>query len=216
MQFSNGHEWFEDAGAMYGPPDLTDLAALFAESNRAPFAYLLDPLPNASSTTTSDLDRPPSSPNPTFPPSATVLSAYADALSYIGSIYLNLPANGGHDTPLATCRRIMAFPSCMTNTYFPALVCEERAPRALAMLAHVFAMMKLVESGVPWLKGVAGRQVGLICGMVLNSEKVEGAEGQGKAGGLERMVKWPMDVIEGRVEVKREGGGGGKGEEMER
>jgi hypothetical protein len=199
MQFPNGHEWFSDAGAMYGPPDLTDLGALFAPSNREPFGYLL------SSPTTSNLP-------------AEVLSAYRDALAYIGSIYLNLDLpssqrNNRSDTPLATCRRIMAFPSCLTNTLFPALLFEDRNPRALAMLAHVFAMMKLVEGGVPWLKGVAERQVPRICGMVL--EGGAGAAGGGGGGGAgeevleeERRawVRWPLEVVAGRG--GGEGGGG--------
>jgi hypothetical protein len=195
MQFPNGSEWFEDAGAMYGPPDLTDLAAIFAPQNRKPFAYLLSPIDGASSGGGSsggiaeDLLLPPSSTNSTVPPTATILSAYESALSYIGSIYTNLPLAGGKDTPLATCRRIMALPSCLTGTHFPGLVIDDRAPRALAMLAHVFAMMKLVDDRVPWLKGIADRQVPMLCAMLPDTP------------GWREMVRWPMAVVRG------EGGG---------
>lgn len=160
MSFARA-EWFEEAGAMYGAPDLTDERELFHPDHRKPFAYLLDPVGD-------DIISP------------TDRMGYENALSYFGLIYKGFM--DGSDTPLATCRRVVAMPARLYDR-FSGLVVDEQQPRALAILAHVFAVTKLIDHRVPWFKGIAERQVPNLCRSLPEA--------------WQEKVAWPMQVVAG-------------------
>ena len=108
-------------------------------------------------------------------------TTYQHALSYIGLIFKGI--SEGTDHPLDTCRRIIAMPSRLAPR-FTELV-DQRQPRAMAMLAYVFASMKLLEEKVMWFKGVAELQVPKIHAQLPAAWK--------------DMAKWPLDIALGRV-----------------
>ena len=65
---------------------------------------------------------------------------------------------------------------------------EQRQPRAIVMLAHVFAIMKLVDKKTEWFRGVAERQVPALYETLPNAWK--------------DMMTWPMQVAHGEVDAK--------------
>lgn len=108
-------------------------------------------------------------------------SAYQRALSYIGKIYKGITE--GTDSCMATCRRVLGMPS-RNEPRFTDLV-EAKRPRALALLAHLFACMKLVEDKVPWFKGSAERQVPRIQSQLPPA--------------WQEMLAWPVAVTRGDI-----------------
>ena len=108
--------------------------------------------------------------------------AYQKTLSYIGLIYKGIVE--GTDTPLATCRRLIAMPSRCPPRFVD--LCEASKPRAMVMLAHVFASMKLVGSQTVWFGGIAERQVPRIYEQL--------------PVGWQEMMTWPMAVANGEVD----------------
>ena len=81
--------------------------------------------------------------------------SYRDVISYLGAVYKGIIE--GTDEPMATCRRLVALPSKNDPRFIDLL--EAKQPRAMAILAHMFALMKLIEEQVQWFKGIAQRQV---------------------------------------------------------
>lgn len=81
--------------------------------------------------------------------------AYQQALSYIGLIYANLV--GRLEEPLVTSRRYVALPGRVPPAFSDTVL--QQRPRALAILAHAFATMRLLEAEVPWYRGIAAKQV---------------------------------------------------------
>ena len=63
---------------------------------------------------------------------------------------------------------------------FVALV-EERQPRALAILAHLFAAIKAIKTDLWWMEGIAERQVRLINDML--------------PPGWKGVMQWPLRLV---------------------
>lgn len=123
-----------------------------------PFRYLLEPV---GGDTIPEKDR----------------IAYEHTLSYVGLFYKGIVAQT--ESPLAASRRVIAFPARVPDRF--AQLVEANQPRAVAIIAHVFATMKLAEDRSPWFKGIAQRQVPIVC-MSLPPTWRE-------------MVQWPLEVI---------------------
>lgn len=143
---------------MYGEPDLSDEVELFRKDHQQGFEYLLFPVDGHE---IKDEDK----------------FAYERTLSYIGLMYKGVI--NGTDSPLATGRRVMAMPA-RVPIRFGELV-EASEPRAAAMLAHVFATMKLCEERFPWFEGIGQRQIPLLCGSLPPAWRP--------------LVAWPLQVV---------------------
>ena len=132
-----GPSWIESSGVFYGKPDMSNASELFKREHSRPFEKLLTWAEEYEAMTAEDRD------------------TYQKALCYIGLIYKGV--NEGTDDYMATCRRIAGFPS-RNDPHFIDLV-EAKQPRALTMLAHIFALMKMIDDKVLWFRGIAERQV---------------------------------------------------------
>ena len=152
------------AGIFYGKPDLRDRTELFKEENLRPFERLLTWAEDFETMTSEDRE------------------AYREALKFIGGIYKGII--DGSDTPHTTCRKLIAIPSVCPVRF--ADMIEEKKPRAMVMLAHVFASMKLIKDDVPWFHGIAERQLPKLY------EEIPV--------GWRDMMTWPMAVARGEVE----------------
>ncbi|KAF2163014.1 hypothetical protein M409DRAFT_26461 [Zasmidium cellare ATCC 36951] len=153
-----GERWFLEAGGTYGEPDLSDGDELFRPIHYEPFKYLLEPV---HGDVIAEEDR----------------IAYEHSLSYIGLMYKGIVQQT--ESPLATHRRVLAFPARVPDRF--AQLVEAHQPRAIAFLAHVLASIKLAEPRSSWFRGIAQRQVPLIC-MALPPSWSE-------------MVQWPLQII---------------------
>ncbi|GIZ38808.1 hypothetical protein CKM354_000220900 [Cercospora kikuchii] len=153
-----GPSWLSEAGAMYGEPDLSDDVELFRKDHQQGFEYLLFPVDGHEIKHEDKI-------------------AYERTLSYIGLMYKGVI--NGTDSPLATGRRVMAMPA-RVPIRFGELV-EASEPRAAAMLAHVFATMKLSEERFPWFEGIGQRQIPLLCGSLPPAWRP--------------LVAWPLQVV---------------------
>ena len=143
---------------------MTDEDQLFRRDHGRPFERLLTWAEDFEAMTAEDRD------------------AYQKSLSYIGLIYKGIV--GGTDSPMATCRRLIAMPSRCPPRFVDLV--EAKQPRAMAMLAHVFASMKLVDGQAVWFKGIAERQVPLIYEQL--------------PVGWREMMAWPIAVAQGEVD----------------
>lgn len=83
-------------------------------------------------------------------------AVYQQSVAYLAFVHKSIVQE--LDAPLINCQRLVAMPSQL-GRQFTELI-EQRAPRALLLLAHIFAMTKLLSDQVPWLRGIAERQVG--------------------------------------------------------
>lgn len=144
---------------MHGEPDLSDEDELFHPIHMEPFKYLLS---NVEGDEILDEDK----------------IAYEHTLSYVGLIYKGIVQ--GFDSPLATGRRCIAMPASVPIRFLDLV--EANRPRAIAVMAHVFAAMKLIENQYPWFKGIAQRQVPILC--------------RGLPQQWAELVQWPMQVIQ--------------------
>lgn len=104
-------------------------------------------------------------------------TAYEYTLSYVGLAYKGIVQES--DSPLASNRRFIALPARLPDRFSQLI--EERQPRAVAILAHIFACMRLIEDKSTWFKGIAQRQVPIVC-MTLPPS-------------WGHMVQWPLEVI---------------------
>lgn len=116
---------------------MSDQAALFARSNAAPFEKLRTWALDHEMQSDEDND------------------AYLKATSYIGIMYKGI--REGFDSTNATARRIMAMSSIVPDRWTELV--EERRPRALAMLMHVFACGELIAEDSFWFRGIAKKQI---------------------------------------------------------
>lgn len=149
--------------SMHGEPDLSDREELFHPIHIEPFKYLLS---NVDGDEVAEEDQ----------------IAYEHTLSYVGLIYKGVVQS--LDSPLATGRRCNAMPASVPIRFLDLV--EAHRPRAMAIMAHVFATMKLVQEHYPWFKGVAEHQIPLIC-RALPPQWTE-------------FVQWPIQVIQGNGE----------------
>lgn len=133
----SGDDALREMGVFDGKPDFQNLDELFDRMHAATFEDLLT-FGTEYETITNDES-----------------IAYQQALSYVGLIYFNL--SGRLEEPLVTSRRYVAFPGRAPRA-FCELVLQQR-PRALAILAHAFAIIRLLEGEVPWYRGIAASQV---------------------------------------------------------
>jgi hypothetical protein len=82
--------------------------------------------------------------------------AYEKTLSSIGSAQIGLKS---HEHQLVACRRMMAFANLVPERFLAFV--EEQRPRALAILAHFFALSAELES-LWWIRDTAQREIGAI------------------------------------------------------
>jgi Fungal Zn(2)-Cys(6) binuclear cluster domain len=117
-------------------PDFRDLTALFNPQHRKPFEALLDwssyPEPNL------DLEG---------------RSTYEQTLAYIGGVWQGIL---NKEAPNIVFRRLVSLGIFVPMQF--ATFLDQGRPRALAILAHHFAMAKAGEENW-WLRGVADREV---------------------------------------------------------
>ena len=78
--------------------------------------------------------------------------AYLTTLKFLGSLYLHLHAGFGSNLSLRITTWFTYIPRAFTD------LCKLRRPRALVILAHYAAFVKLVQE-VWWLKGVGERSI---------------------------------------------------------
>lgn len=151
------------SGGFYGAPDLSDSNELFKRSHAAPFEKLVTWAQDYERISEEDLD------------------AYVKTISYLGLMYKGI--REGFEEPRATCRRIMALPSACPGRFVETL--ELAQPRALAIMMHVFACMKLIAEKIDWFDGIAERQIPMLY------ERLPSA--------WREVVQWPMRVSGGDI-----------------
>lgn len=110
---------------------------------------------------------------------AEVQEAYESTLSYIGGIWI---AMNDHEPPAGVARRLIIFPM-LVNKRFIDLV-EEQRPRALAILAHYFALLAMLRC-FWWVGDVGQREVHAIA-------EVMPMEWQGA-------MSWPLEILEQQI-----------------
>ncbi|KAH8686440.1 C6 finger domain-containing protein [Ilyonectria robusta] len=110
---------------------------------------------------------------------AEVQEAYESTLSYIGGIWI---AMNDHEPPAGVARRLVIFPM-LVNKRFIDLV-EEQRPRALAILAHYFALLAMLRC-FWWVGDVGQREVHAIA-------EVMPVEWQGA-------MSWPLEILEQQI-----------------
>lgn len=111
--------------------------------------------------------------------SPAVQEAYESTLSFVGGIWLAM--NRG-EAPAGISKRLIVFPM-VVDRRFIGLV-EERRPRALAVLAHYFALLSMLR-GFWWIGETGSREVRAIAGVM--PEEWRG------------MVRWPLEILEQEI-----------------
>lgn len=159
-----GPGWMAFAGVLYGKPEMTNEAELFHPEHARPFGHLLTH--GREYENMSDEDA----------------KAYQESLSYIGLMYKGIVE--GFDPPQATCRRLTAMPSRLPPRFTEFVV--QRQPRAIAMLAHVFGCMELLDGRSPWFGGIAKAQI----------PKIQ----QELPPAWASTIEWPIAVVQGNME----------------
>ncbi|GAB7360963.1 hypothetical protein MBLNU230_g0946t1 [Neophaeotheca triangularis] len=156
-----GENWMTFSAIFDEKPDMHDEVELFRPEHAAPFAALLaqsleyELLPGEDQ------------------------KAYQQTVSYLGLTYTNIL--NGTDDHLATCRRILTLPACCPPRFIGLVA--ERQPRAIAILVHIFAVMKLIDSEAVWFRGIAERQIPSLY--------------EGIAPEWKEMLHWPLSIITG-------------------
>lgn len=159
-----GPSWILSSGVFYGKPDMTDTTDLFDTQHGRPFLKLLVYAEYFESITPEDR------------------KVYQDVISYIGAIYKGISEQT--EPEMASCRRIMGLPSRNDPRFIDFV--EAKQPRALAILAHLFACMKLITGKIPWFEGIAERQIPRIYDQVPS--------------GWRPMLAWPIAVMSGEID----------------
>lgn len=121
---------------MGGEPDFRNRMALFDPLHRKPFAALLD----WTKCPERNLDE-------------ATINTYEQTLAYVGSCYRSLLDN---EPPRVLIRRLMCMGILVPGQYITLLA--EGRPRALAILAHHFAISQAVDEHW-WFRGAAEREV---------------------------------------------------------
>jgi hypothetical protein len=151
------------AGIFHGIPEMMDTAELFNTEHGKPFLRLLTFASDFETVTPEDRN------------------VYQSVISYVGLAYKHII--NGTESSMTTWRRLIGTAS-RNDARFIDFV-EEKQPRAMAILAHAFACMKLIADEVPWFRGIAERQVPKI----LNQLPM----------GWKPMLAWPMAIVNGEV-----------------
>lgn len=164
-----GEEFLEANGVYFGRIKLDEEDALFQREYGRPFEKLLSFNEDYEMVSPEDKD------------------VYQKCTAYIALVYKSITA--GNEPALANCRRLVALPSRLPKRFLELL--DVRAPRAMVLLAHTFALMKLISDAVPWFAGIAEQQVPKIH-QVLQP-------------GWQELMAWPMRIVEGRSEQESKG-----------
>lgn len=160
-----GEEWLDTTGVYFGRSKCADEDSLFQREQGKPFEGLLTFAEEYEQPTPEDKD------------------AFSSCLAYIAFIYKSIVEDT--EIALANCRRIAAMPSRLPERF--TVLVEHRNPRALVMLAHVFALTKLISDRVPWFQGLAERQI----------PKIQ----QQLPAGWHELMAWPSKVAAGKFEL---------------
>ncbi|SMR54175.1 unnamed protein product [Zymoseptoria tritici ST99CH_1E4] len=162
MQAAGG-EALDLAGIQFGRSALTEGDQLFQQDQGQPFASLLTFAEDYEAMTPTDR------------------SAYQQAVAYISLVYNGINDASMH--PLEACYRLAAMPSRLPKRFTEQI--EMRTPRAMVILAHAFALMRLVSEDVLWLRGIAEVQVPSI------QQQIPAAWNE--------MMKWPISIAQGAL-----------------
>jgi len=146
-------------GALREGPDLSDDAEVFRLEYGRPFDVLLRWATEFDYVSEDDSE------------------AYQHTVSYVGLIYKVI--NEASEPPLATSRRLIAFPARAPPRFLDLAL--EKRPRALVILAHVVAMMKILAHSIPWYVGIAEKHIPVIESRLPS--------------GWKPVMQWPMAVL---------------------
>ena len=102
--------------------------------------------------------------------------AYEQAVSFLGLIYKGVRDNSA---PAYVSGSYLASFAAKVPPPFSRLVLERR-PRASAIVAHLFAIMRLVEAQLPQYQGIAALQIPAICERMPR--------------GWKKVMEWPSSV----------------------
>ncbi|KAF2173919.1 hypothetical protein M409DRAFT_16187 [Zasmidium cellare ATCC 36951] len=164
-----GEEFLEANGVYFGRGKLDEEDALFQREFGRPFEKVLTFNEEYEMASPGDKD------------------SYQKCTAYIALVYKSIIE--GSEPALANCRRLVALPSRLPKRFLELL--DMRAPRAMVLLAHAFALMKLISDTVPWFAGIAEQQVPKIY-QILQP-------------GWQELMAWPMRIVEGRSEQESKG-----------
>lgn len=164
-----GDEYLESNGVYFGRSRLHEEEALFQREQGKPFEKLVSNFEEYELVSPEDKD------------------SYQKCTAYLALVYTSITE--GSEPAMANCRRLAALPSRLPKRFLELL--DMHAPRAMVMLAHAFALMKLISDKVPWFAGVAERQVPRIQQQLPPS--------------WHELMVWPMKVVEGRTEQETKG-----------
>jgi len=142
-------------------PLVFDEEAKFAESNRQGLLHLLH------------RDEEDIAEEPWH---ADIQEAYESTISYIGCIWIAMKA---HELPAETCRRLLLFPFLIQSRFIDLV--KDQQPRALAVLAHYFALLARFRS-VWWIGDTGPREV-----RALNSIL---------SGKRQDLMRWPLQLMD--------------------
>jgi len=160
-----GSVWLGTSGVLNGKPGIMmDDPTLFNTEHGRPFLKLLTYAQDFETIHAEDR------------------AIYKDVLCYIGAIYTMIVEHT--EDEVAMCRRIVGTAS-WNDPSFTDFV-EARQPRALAILAHLFACMKLIAEKVPWFDGIAERQIPKIYDQL--------------PAGWRPMLAWPIAIMNGEID----------------
>lgn len=164
-----GDDYLEANGVYFGRSKLGEEEALFQREHGKPFEKLINFVEDYEILSPEDKD------------------SYRKCTAYIAMVHKSIVESA--EPALANCRRLVALPSRLPKRFSELL--DMRAPRAMVMLAHAFALMKLISDRVPWFAAVAERQI----------PKIQ----QQLPPGWQEMMAWPMRIVEGRTEQESKG-----------
>ncbi|USW56134.1 Putative zn(2)-C6 fungal-type DNA-binding domain-containing protein [Septoria linicola] len=156
-----GEQAIKDWGVIFGRSQPQEAEELFSREQGKPFTELLKFAEEYEASSTDDK------------------AVYQQSVAYLALVHKSI--NESQDPALLNCQRLVAMPSQLGRRFTELL--EHRQPRALLILAHVFATTKLLSAQVPWLRGIAERQVPPI------QQHIPPA--------WQGMLKWPMETTFG-------------------
>ncbi|KAK5169133.1 uncharacterized protein LTR77_006442 [Saxophila tyrrhenica] len=159
-----GPDWITSSGVFYEKPGMIDETALFNTEHGRPFLKLLTYAQDFETITAEDR------------------KVYREAISYAGSIYTGIMEHT--EDEMIASRRLMGTPAS-NDPRFADFV-EAKQPRAMAILAHVYACMKLIAEKIPWFNGIAERQIPKIY--------------EELPVGWKPMLAWPLAIMNGEID----------------
>jgi hypothetical protein len=102
--------------------------------------------------------------------------AYETTISYIGGIWI---AMKGPEAPAEICRRLILFPFVVQSRFIDLI--KDEQPRALAVLAHYFALLARFRS-IWWIGDTGRREVRALTTVL--------------SGKWHDLMSWPLNVME--------------------